>query len=465
MPPFREPGIHVRRLIDPAELRELARLGLPMVATQFCIMAMGFLDTAMAGNYASVDLAGVALGGNVLWPLFMLMSGLNMALTPMSAQLRGEGKVTAIGPLTRQGLWVALLASGVTVLVLLNASMVFALFDVDAEAARIGERYLEAAAWGIPGVMLYVTLRYTCEGLGRTLPPMVIAASALVINGILNYIFIYGKLGMPAMGGEGCGWATALTMWIELGLILLLLRCHWFRETGILDRFDGLDAARIASLVRVGLPIGLTVFLEMAVFSVLGFLVGSLGVAALAAHSIAGNINWGTYVIPLSIGSAASIRVGYCVGRRVLDDARVVARTATVLAFVYALGASALLLAIRGWIPTVYTGDGEVVRITATLLVIVAVYQVVDCTQATMVGVLRGYKDTRMPMVYSFAGLWLIALPLAAALGFGWFGRAWDVFGFWFGMAIGLTVVCMFIGRRLWQTSRNDARVLEFAAI
>ncbi len=276
----------MRRLIDFAEARELARLGLPMVATQFCIMAMGFLDTAMAGNYASVDLAGVALGGNVLWPLFMLMSGLNMALTPMSAQLRGEGKMTAIGPLTWQGLWLAVGAAVITALVLVNAAPIFALFDVDPEAAAIGERYLDAAAWGIPGVMLYVTLRYTCEGLGKTLPPMLIAASALVINGVLNYIFIYGKLGMPAMGGEGCGWATALTMWIELGLILLLLRRPWFRETGILERFEKLDPSRVASLVRVGLPIGLTVFLEMGVFSVLGFLVGSLGVTALAAHSI-----------------------------------------------------------------------------------------------------------------------------------------------------------------------------------
>ena len=458
-------GFHVRRLIDFAEARELARLGLPMVATQFCIMAMGFLDTAMAGNYASVDLAGVALGGNVLWPLFMLMSGLNMALMPMSAQLRGEGKMTAIGPLTWQGLWLAVGAAVITALVLVNAAPIFALFDVDPEAAAIGERYLDAAAWGIPGVMLYVTLRYTCEGLGKTLPPMLIAASALVINGVLNYIFIYGKLGMPAMGGEGCGWATALTMWIELGLILLLLRRPWFRETGILERFEKLDPSRVASLVRVGLPIGLTVFLEMGVFSVLGFLVGSLGVTALAAHSIAGNINWGTYVIPMSIGSAASIRVGYCVGRRVLQDARVVARTATILSLVYALGASALLLAVRGWLPTVYTGDAEVVRITASLLVIVALYQVVDCTQATMVGVLRGYKDTRLPMVYSFAGLWLIALPLASGLGFGWFGRAYDVFGFWAGMAIGLAIVCCLIGRRLWQTSRDDERVLRFAAI
>ena len=135
------------------EFRELFKLGMPMVATQFFIMAMGFLDTAMAGHYASVDLAGVALGGNVLWPVFMLMSGLNMALTPMVAHLRGEANVKQIGPLVRQGLWLAVFSSGITILIITNASPVFGWFEVDANAAEIGERYLQAVAWGVPGVM------------------------------------------------------------------------------------------------------------------------------------------------------------------------------------------------------------------------------------------------------------------------------------------------------------------------
>ena len=436
-----------------------------MVATQFCIMGMGFLDTAMAGNFASVDLAGVALGGNILWPVFMLMAGLNMALTPMSAHLRGEGRVREIGPLTQQGMWLAVVAALAAAALMLNARPILALFEVDAAAALIAEQYLAAAAWGMPGAMLYVTLRYTSEGLGQTVPPMIIAASALIVNGLLNYVFIYGKFGVPAMGGVGCGWATAITMWFQFAMMSLLLRKPWYRATGILDRLQGFDPVRVLSLVRVGLPIGLTVFLEMAVFSMIGFLVGSLGVTALAAHSIAGNINWGTYVIPMSIGSAASIRVGWHVGRRALGDARTVARTAFFVALFYSLAASALLLAIRFWLPSVYTADSEVVAITATLLVIVAIYQIVDCTQATMVGVLRGYKDTRVPMLYSFAGLWLVALPISSALGFGWLGEAHGVFGFWSGMALGLTIVCLLMARRLWLTSRDEGRILKLAAV
>ena len=448
-----------------SEFRELGKLGMPMVATQFFIMAMGFLDTAMAGHYASVDLAGVALGGNVLWPVFMLMSGLNMALTPMTAHLRGEKNVRQIGPLVRQGLWLALFSAGVTVLIITNASPIFGWFEVDANAADIGERYLSAVAWGVPGVMLYVTLRYVSEGLGHTIEPMLIAGSALVINGVLNYIFIYGKFGMTAMGGEGCGWATAITMWFELVLVITLLFKPWFRETGLIDHFEWLHFDNIKSIVRVGLPIGLTVFLEMSVFSIIGFLVGSLGVTALAAHSIAGNINWAAYVIPMSLGSAASIRVGFYVGTRDFAYARQVAKTAFLLSLGYALFASSALILGRNLIPGMYSNDPAVFGIASRLLIIVAIYQIVDCTQATMVGALRGYKDTRVSMIYSFVGYWILSLPLGMALGFGYFGPAYGVFGFWSGMALGLSLVCLLVGRRLYQTSMNDRRILDFASI
>jgi MATE family multidrug resistance protein len=447
------------------EVRELFKLGLPMVATQFFIMAMGFLDTAMAGHYSSVDLAGVALGGNVLWPVFMLMSGLNMALTPMSAQLRGEGRVAAIGPLVRQGLWLALITASITVLVMVNAAPVFTLFNVDAAAAEVGVRYLNAAAWGIPAVMCYITLRYVCEGLGHTLEPMVIVGVALIVNGVLNYIFIYGKFGFPEMGGEGCGWATAITMWFEFFLILGLLSRSWWRETELLSHFEWFHFENLLSILKVGLPIGITIFLEMAVFSVIGFLVGSLGVTALAAHSIAGNISWATFVIPMAIGSAVSIRVGYFVGARDLVHARRIAGLSFKIALGYAMLASFLLITGRHFIPVIYSNDVQVIEAASTLLIIVAIYQIVDCTQATMTGALRGYKDTRLPAVFSFIGYWVLALPLGAALGYGYFGEAWGVNGFWIGMATGLAIVALLIGRRLYVTSHDESRILSFSGI
>jgi len=447
------------------ETRELARLGLPMIGTQFFIMATGFLDTAMAGHYASVDLAGVALGGNILWPVFMLLAGLNMALTPMVAHFRGEGRVNQMGGLVRQGLWLALFSSVIIAVIITNAAPLFAFFEIDPEASDIADRYLKAAAWGMPGVMLYVTLRYVCEGLGHTIEPMLIAASALLVNGTLNYILIYGKLGFPEMGGEGCGWATAITMWSEFFLMLLLIYKPWFRVTGLLTKFEWLHYKNLSSIIKVGLPIGLTSFIGMAVFSVIAFFIGSIGVTALAAHSIAGNINWATFVIPMSLGSAASIRVGYFVGARDFAYARQVAKTAFQISLIYALFTSVLLITCRNLITSIYSTDLVVLEVASSLLIIVAIYQIVDCTQATMAGSLRGYKDTRTPMVYSFVGYWVLALPIGAVLGFGYLTEPWGVYGFWTGMAIGLFIVCLLVGMRLYQTSHNEERIRAFAAI
>lgn len=445
--------------------RDLLRLGGPIMATQFCIMAMGFVDTAMAGRYSAADLAGVALGGNVLWPVFLLMSGITLALTPMVAQLHGAGRVAESGALLRQGLWVALAAAAIAVIAVRHAESVFLFAGIDRDAAAIAERYLTATAWGIPAALLYVSLRHASEGLGQTLPPMIIVATALPLNAALNWVLIYGKFGLPELGGEGCGWATAAVWWFELGLMGLLLRLPYFRRTGVTDRFDGPDLRQIAGILRIGVPIGLTVFLEMAVYSVIGFLIGAMGVVPLAAHSIAGNVNWATYVIPMSLGSAASIRIGFLVGAQRFEEARQVVRTAVLLSLAYAILVSLVLLAARAQIVAIYTSDPAVTVIAANLLLFIAVYQLLDDTQATMAGALRGYKDTRMPMVYSLVGYWLLAVPAGTALGYGAAGlEPLGVYGFWAGMTLGLAVVAICLALRLARTSRSAQRILALAA-
>ena len=245
------------------EAAALARLGTPMAATQFFIMAMGFMDTAMAGHYASAHLAGVAVGGNVLWPVYLLFMGCTMSVTPIAAQLAGAGRVQRVGAVVHQALLVGAVASGLGMLVLLNAQPLFALFAIDPEAADIGDRYLRAAAVGFPAGLCYVALRFASEGVGHTVGPMVIAGLALLLNAGLNYALIYGKFGAPELGGEGCGWATAAVMWFELAAILVLSRFRYFRETGLWRRssvggrtFAGLDLGEIgrscASAYRSG---------------------------------------------------------------------------------------------------------------------------------------------------------------------------------------------------------------------
>ena len=448
-----------------SELNVLLRLSAPMIATQFFIMGMGFVDTAMSGQYSSLDLAGVAIGGVILWPLFMLFAGVLTALTPMVSQHVGGGRRLAVGALIQQGIWVAMIFGVLLFLLVRISEPLLILFDVAPEAVSIAMAYLKAASWGCPAVMLYVTLRYACEGLGQTLLPMLIAGTTLPINAGLNYVLIYGLFGAPELGGEGCGWATAITMWFELGVMLLVIRRPWLRNTGLFERVLKPKLEPIKSILQVGLPIGMTMFLEMTVFSLVSLLVGSIGIAAIGANTIGGNLNWFVFVIPMALGSAASIRVGYHVGAKDYALAAKVARLSVLISATYAFLASLVLVLGREVLPRIYTSDPAVLALTAEVLLIVAAYQFFDCTQATMIGALRGYKDTQYPMIISIIGYWLIALPVGTILGWGLLGWNLGVLGFWIGLGCGVGFVALFAIVRLYRTSRDVDRIARFSRI
>ncbi|MFK7913567.1 MAG: MATE family efflux transporter, partial [Pseudomonadales bacterium] len=417
-----------------AEWLALVRLGWPMMATQFFIMATGFLDTVMAGRYSAVDLAGVHIAGNVMWPLFLLLTGITMALTPIISQLRGAGRVGDGGQRVRQGLWLSLLTGLLLALVLRNAAGFYQWVGQEPEVIRVASGYLRAASWGIPAVVIYVTLRQVCEGLGNTLPPMFIAGSVLPLNAFLNYALIYGEFGFPELGGVGCGYATAVVFWLELLLMLWFVRRPFFRVLGTFERFEGPNLAAQWRIVQIGVPIGLSIFLEMAVFAVISLMIGQIGVVPLAAHSVAGNVNWLTYVLPMGLGAAAGIRVGYFVGQLDYAAARYSAVTAMKLALAYGVLVSALLVLFRWQLVALYTRDAAVIPTALGLVVFVAIYQIVDDANAVAIGALRGYKDTQAPMVFGLVGFWMLALPLGMALARGLFGLPeLGVYGYWAG--------------------------------
>jgi MATE family multidrug resistance protein len=394
----------------------------------------------------------------------MLMTGLSMALTPIVAQLRGAGRVGASGAVAWQGIWIALIASVVTVVIVVEAEPLYRWAGVDGEVTLVAMGYLRAVAWGVPASMVYVALRHVAEGLGHTRPPMLIAVAALPVNAALNYVLIFGKLGFPELGGVGCGWATAAVFWTEPLLMVFVVTRPYFRETRLVERIDRPSWAEMRRILKIGAPVGATVFVEMAVFSVIGFLIGTMGVTALAAHSVASNLSWLTYVMPMGLGSAASVRVGYYVGSDDLARARFSAASALRISLAYALLVSILLVGLRHLLVSVYTNDLAVLELAANLVLLIAAFQIADGTQVTVGGALRGYKDTRVPMICSLLGYWAVALPLGAVLGYGWLGfQPLGVYGFWVGMTFGLMLVAVSVGARLWWTSRDEKLVMRLA--
>lgn len=443
------------------ELSALARLAAPAVITQLAQMGMGVLDTVMAGRVSAEDLAGVALGGNVIWPTMLLLMGLLMALTPNIAQLRGEGKREAVGPLVHQGFWMALLLGGVILLLIEQAPKLYGLLGADPTVIPFAERYLDGARWGLPGIMFYFVGRYLCDGMGDTRPAMYVAFAALVLKGFLNWIFIFGHLGAPALGGAGCGVAMAITMWFEAFAMLWLLgRIPAVRGTQLFTRPKAPDGKTLASLFRLGLPIGLASFFEMAAFSLVTLLVARFGATAVAAQQIAFSVNGIIFMLPMGLGIAATIRIGHALGEGRSQAARRSAEVAIAAALAIGLAAALALLWANNAIAQLYTREQDVAALGATLLLFVGVYIIVDSAQATAMGALRGYKDTRGPMLIAFAGYWLLALPVGAALGLGWLpGQTpLGVYGFWIGLSLGLAVVATGLLWRLRRRSQRDGR-------
>ena len=439
------------------EARKILQLGVPMVITQLFIMGMGFVDTVMAGRYSAQDLAGVALGGNLLWPVFMFMSGLTMALTPIVAQLRGGRRVEETGEKVRQGLWIALACGIAMTGIMFVSDPLYQWLDVDPAVIDIAIAYLYACAAGLVPAMLYISLRFTAEGLARTRPPMVVAGCALLLNIPVNYMFIYGRFGAPELGGAGCGVATAVVFWFEFIVMLFITRMSFFRQTRLTEKFTRPDPKIIREILVVGLPIGASSFVGMMVFSLIGFLIAQLGVNELAAHTIAGNLNWLTYVIPMAIGNAISIRVGFAVGARNREALRRVLATSLIAILVYAVLVTAVLIVFRHAMVSIYTTDKAVLGIAAALMLFIACYQIFDDLQAAFNGALRGFKDTFVPMVISLVSYWFISLPIGYALAEGALAGVapLGVYGYWIALTFGLALTAILVGVRLLRTTRK----------
>lgn len=443
------------------ELRQLMLLGLPIMGSQVAQMGMGIMDAVMSGRLSAEDLAGISLGGSVLWPTLIIFWGLLMAITPSVSQMNGSGKIREAGTLIRQGLWVGLFSSLIVILIIINGGFVMNWLKADPAIVEISVPYLQAIAWGIPGLFFYFVLRYMAEGMGHTKPALIIAVCALCLNLPLNYIFMYGEFGLPALGSVGCGWASAIVMWFECLAMLVVATAPKFRTTGWLSTFEWPKLQPIRKLVALGLPIGITGFLEFGAFSLAGLLLGRLGAEVVASHQIVISTGGVTFMLPLALGHAASIRIGFSVGAGLLQQAKRTAQAAIASTLVVAAVMALIILGFREGIASLYTTDVAVAAVASKLLLFVVVYQVFDNAQATAIGALRGYKSTKFPVLASFVSYWVVALPIGFYLTYG-FGayQGYGVYGLWGGLTLGLVIVSILVTSRLFWLSGQSERIL-----
>ncbi len=424
------------------EVAALARLAGPVVAVQVGLFLMGFVDSVMVGHVAhdaATQLAGVALGSLFTWGILALGMGTLMALDPLVSQAAGARDGQAIGRAVQRGAVLGALLTLPAIVLLAVAGPLLSMLGQPPAVVEIAAAYAHWAIPGVPAFFGFVVLRQTLQALHRLRPIVIVIVIANAINVLLDWGFVHGRFGLPALGAVGCSLATSLCRWM---MCLLLLWMAWSLVGMHLRPFrrEAMDRAALAGMLRLGLPIGLMIIAEVAAFGTITLFMGHLGPTQMAGHHVALNLAALAFMVPLGISAAAAVRVGHAIGR---GDASGTRRSATVALSAGAgvMCVSALLFVlIPERLAAVYTADAGVLAMAATLLPIAAMFQVADGVQIVANGVLRGSGDTRTPMVVYMLGYWLFGLPLALWLAFGWgLGPA----GLWWGLVAALSLVAI----------------------
>lgn len=434
------------------EIYKTIQVGSPIIIAQLLQMSMNFVDTVMAGRYSPEAIGAVAIGGATAMPFLVFGMGFIVAINPMVAHHLGARKLHLIGKTMRQALWVSQMIALPFFFLLRSMEPLLIAMEITAEIQPITLGYLDAFSWGIPFMLAFSSMRSFNEGLSITRPAMYISVLGLLVNIVLNYGLIYGRLGFPQLGAVGCGYATSVVYILMFAAMLLFTIWYpGYQRFKIFDTLRPPEWTFIKEITSIGLPIGLSVTMEVALFAAVSLLMGSLGTLEVAAHQIAINVASMTFMIPLGLSMAVSSRVGQAAGAK--NKARVRFRGWVgigLCAFTMVLTAIILALFPES-IVRIYTQDTGVVELASGLILLAALFQISDGLQVGGYGALRGLKDTRVPMIFNFISYWLIGFPVGYYLGL---HTSMGPAGLWIGLIAGLTVAALFHNGRFWQLSR-----------
>lgn len=439
------------------ELRALWKLAGPLVVNFLAVAGMSFADAVMAGRLGPRDLAAVAVGSSVWMLGFIFCLGFLMALSPIISQHYGAGRYELIGRYTRQAFWLSqVLGVSVMLVALFAVQPVFEFINIDIAFRDLTGGYVRAIYLGLPAIAIFLVLRFTTEGIGVTRPVMYASLFSLVCNVFGNYVLMYGKFGMPALGAVGCGVASAITMWLmTIALAIYIFRHPRYKPLKIFSKVAPIRWPIFKELVSLGWPIMITISTESGLFAAISILIGTLGVNVAAAHQIALNFASTMFMVPLALSAAITVRVGHELGSGNVQGARFAGWVGIVFCGLFMSCAAIGMLLFRDSVVQLYTTDKDVHAIAISLLFMAALFQVSDGIQIGAAGALRGYRDTRAPMAINTFAFWVLGFPCAYL--------AAKVFMLepkfiWAGLVIALTTSAVMLTMRFRRLAANTIR-------
>lgn len=442
--------MHFQRFTD--NTKSLMKLAYPILIAQLIQTLMGFADTVMAGRVSATDMAAVAVASSVWLPIILTISGIMMALAAIISQLAGAKQFNKVGSSTQQTAWIGLFLSiSLIITYYLIAPLIFEYITLESNLKQLMFDYLEFIVWGGPGFCLYLVFRNYAEGLSFTRPTMIISILGLLINIPANYIFIYGYFGAPALGGAGCGIATAIVYWVMcLGMLFYCLWSKHLKHAPIFNQLYAPNWLEIKIILALGIPIALSLLFEVSLFAVVAIILVPFGAETVASHQVVLNFSGLVFMIPLSLAMAVTIQVGTAIGDNKPEKAKQICTYSTILGLLIAVATALTTVMFREHIASIYSIDKVVVDLAANLMFLAALFQFSDAIQVISAGALRGYKDTKAILYITFVSYWLVGLSIGLILGLtNWVIEPIGPYGFWIGFISGLTTAAVFLAWRL----------------
>ena len=427
-------------------INDTLKLAYPVVIGQLGHMMLGVVDSLMVGKLGAVPLAAASLVNGLILLIIVLGIGMSVALTPLVAIAKGSGNQDECGIILRQGLLVNLVFSILLVLIVyLLSDLIYYLNQPD-DVAVLAESYLRILSFSIIPFMLFQTYKQFIEGLSFTKPAMIILILANIVNVFGNWVLVFGNLGMPKLGLDGAGYATLITrISIAVAIFLYVRYSKQIQEYDPSLKFRSLNWRIIRKILDLGIPGGFQMFFEVGGFAFAAVMIGWIGANELAAHQIAINLASITFMVGLGISIATTIRVGNSFGKRDLQGIKNAGYSSLVIIAIIMGSFGIMFILLRNFLPTLYIDDSDVIEIASSLIIIAAIFQIVDGLQVVGIGILRGLTDLKAPMIIAFIAYWVIGLPVAYFLGFT-FG--FGVEGVWISFIVGLSLAAIFFIRR-----------------
>lgn len=439
----------------------LFRLALPIIFGNVAYALLGISDIVMAGMAGTSDLAGVSIGGSFFFPGLMFPIGMITALHPIVSRLRGAEKYYDI-PYSHLCALLVCFAFGIFIMLILLFLAHFVLnIESDARMFEVSKGYITAIAFCVPIGAIFASMRAYCEAMGKTKVTLYFGLLALCYNIPLNYVFIFGKFGIPALGGIGCGVATLISMLLSSLFIAIYIRCN--KELYLASFFVNKTRIKFKDLtayLKLSLPLGLSSSVECFCFTVIALLLSPLGPISVSANSIAMSITTLIFNLPLSLGIASSIMTGYAIGKNDLEQLKRVIKAAYRIAFISIAFGITILLSLRHELPALFTDDAAVIKLSSTLLIFAACNQVCENLQTIQAYLLRGFKDTKIIFITTVLSFFLLAIPIGYINCYEYINTPFNgPKGFWVGIFSGLFFASILYRRRIlyhWRQLKNN---------